>query len=192
MQSVESGLIDRLKKGDEEAFRDLVEQYQDRIYNTCLGFVKNTQDADDIAQEVFIEVYTSINSFKGKSKLSTWIYRIAVNKSLEHIRKTKRKKRYGIFNRFFTPETGNDLQIPDFDHPGIAVENSEKARILFWAIDKLPENQKIAFTLHKLEDLSYEQISEVMNRSLSSVESLLHRAKNNLKKYLHDYYYNSA
>jgi len=79
---------------------------------------------------------------------------------------------------------------PDFNHPGITLDNKEKAAILFKAIERLPETQKIAFTLHKIEGLSYQEVSQVMNSTLSSVESLLHRAKNNLKKHLSDYYSN--
>lgn len=80
------------------------------------------------------------------------------------------------------------VQIPDFNHPGVIAEKKEQAGILLAAIDKLPENQKIAFTLHKMEDLSYEEIAEVMSKSVSSVESLMHRAKNNLRKQLTNYF----
>ncbi len=189
MNTSEFMLVQRLKEGDEDAFRNLVEKYQDKVYNTCLGFVKNTGDADDLAQEVFIEIYESIPQFEGKSALPTWIYRIAVNKSLEFLRRARRKKRYGILNRLFI---GDDARWPvsDYDHPGIQAENREKARILYAAIERLPENQRVAFTLHKLEGLSYDQIAGVMEKSISSVESLMHRAKNNLKKELYAYYKN--
>jgi RNA polymerase sigma factor (sigma-70 family) len=181
-------LIEELKQGEEKAFKQLVEKYQDKIYNTCISFVKNSEDADDLTQEVFIEIFHSIHKFRKDSKLSTWIYRITVNKSLEHLRKMKRKKRSGLLIWFGNDDQKEDLQIPDFEHPGVLVENREKAVILFKAIEKLPEKQRIAFTLHKVEDLSYEQIAEVMQKSLSSIESLMHRAKNNLKKELFVYY----
>ncbi len=181
-------LVEELKLGEEGAFRQLVDEYQDKIYNTCLSFVKNEADADDLTQEVFIEIYNSIHKFRSESKLSTWIYRIAVNKSLEHLRKMKRKKRSGFRHWFGSEENEPELQVPDFEHPGIVTENREKASILFSAIEKLPEKQRIAFTLHKVEDLSYEQIADVMQKSLSSIESLMHRAKDNLKKHLYAYY----
>jgi len=120
--------------------------------------------------------------------LSTWIYRIAVNKSLEYLRKMKRKKRSGFLFWISNEDSESHLEVPDFNHPGVMVENKEKAVILFQAIDNLPENQRIAFTLHKVEDLSYLQIAEVMQKSISSVESLMHRAKKNLKKELYNYY----
>ena len=80
------------------------------------------------------------------------------------------------------------IEKPDFHHPGVILDNKERASVLFKAIDRLPENQKTAFTLHKLEGLSYQEISEVMKTTLSSVESLMHRAKNNLKKWLAEHY----
>jgi len=181
-------LVRDLKNGEEEAFRYLVDQYQDKVYNTCISFVKNPDDADDLTQEVFIEVYNSIHKFKEESKLSTWIYRISVNKSLQYLRKMKRKKRFGFLIGIGDEGKLNDPAKLDFNHPGIMAENKEKAAILFQAIEKLPENQRIAFTLHKLEDLSYDQISEIMQKSLSSIESLMHRAKVNLKKELCHYY----
>ena len=181
-------LVRDLKNGEEGAFRYLVDQYQDKVYNTCISFVKNPDDADDLSQEVFIEVYNSIHKFKEESKLSTWIYRISVNKSLQYIRKMKRKKRFGFLIGIGDEGKLNDPAKLDFNHPGIMAENKEKAAILFQAIEKLPDNQRIAFTLHKLEDLSYDQISEIMQKSLSSIESLMHRAKVNLKKELYHYY----
>lgn len=181
-------LVSGLKDGEEEAFRYLVDQYQDKVYNTCIGLVKNPDDADDLTQEVFIEVYNSIHKFRLESKLSTWIYRISINKSLEYLRKMKRKKRFGFLFAIGDEGKQRDNVKLEFNHPGILAENKEKAAILSQAIEKLPENQRIAFTLHKLEDLSYDQISDIMKKSLSSVESLMHRAKLNLRKELLNYY----
>jgi RNA polymerase sigma-70 factor (ECF subfamily) len=166
----------------------LVLQYQDKIFNTCISLVQNTEDADDLTQEVFLEIFRSIHKFREDSRLSTWIYRIAVNKSLEHLRKTKRRKRAGILTWFNKKDRDIHQEAADFNHPGIQVENEEQSRILFRAVEKLPESQKIAFTLHKLEGLSYEQIAAVMQKTLSSIESLMHRAKINLRKALYEYY----
>lgn len=177
-------LIQQLKDGNESAFKTIVDNYQDMVYNTCLSIVKSEEDAEDLAQEVFVQVYQSVHGFKGESKLSTWIYRIATTKSLDHERKKKRKKRFGFMKSIF----GNDSEViinpPDFNHPGVALDKKETAAKLFKAIDKLPDNQKVAFLLNKVEGLSYQEVSEVMNSSVSSIESLLHRAKNNLKKIL--------
>jgi len=188
----ELDLIERLKKGDDAAFKIIVDTWQDMVYNTSLGIVQNTEDAQDVAQEVFVQVYESVNQFKGDSKFSTWLYRIAVTKSLDHIRKKKRKKRFAFVQSLFGVNEEEIRHEPDFHHPGISLENKEKAAVLFQAIDKLPDNQKTAFTLHKLEGVSYQEVAEIMETSVSSVESLMHRAKGNLKKILTDYYQNTS
>jgi len=185
----ENHFIQQLKQKDERAFSELVKQFSDKVYNTAMDILQNEEDARDISQEVFVEIFQSIQSFKGESKLSTWIYRITVTKSLEHIRKKNRSKRLAIVQSLFGKE--NSLPVQDqshFYHPGVRLENKERTAILFKAIDRLPENQKTAFILHKLEHLSYVEISDVMQVSLSSVESLLVRAKQNLRRLLSKYY----
>ncbi len=180
----EDFLVEELKRGKEPAFKTIVDTYQDMVYNICLSIVKNEEDAEDLAQEVFVQIYQSINSFKGESKLSTWIYRIATTKSLDHERKKKRKKRLGFVKSIFGDESEIVVNPPDFHHPGVTLDNKESAARLFKAIDKLPENQKAAFILNKVEGLSYQEVSDVMQATVSSVESLLHRAKINLRKIL--------
>ena len=184
-------LVAQLKQGDENAFKTIVENCQLLVYNTALGIVQNAEDAEDLTQDVFVQVHESISSFKGDSKLSTWLYRITTSKALDHLRKKKTKKRFGIMqNLFGTGQTGA-VEKPDFNHPGVKAENKEKAAILFKAIRQLPENQRIAFSLHKVEGLSYQEISEAMKTSVPAVESLMHRAKNNLRKWLENNYKNT-
>jgi RNA polymerase sigma factor (sigma-70 family) len=180
----EQELIQGLRNADEAAFRYLVENYKDRVYNTAFGVVQNAEDAEDVAQEVFIQVYRSINSFKGEAKLSTWLYRIATTRALDLLRSRKSKKRFGVVQRLFGENNEPVYEIPDFNHPGVALDQKENAAKLFKAINQLPDNQRIAFTLHKLEDLSYQEVSEVMKTSLPAIESLMHRAKQNLRKIL--------
>ena len=170
----------------EQEFRKIVEENQDRVYNTCLGFMKNLEEAKDMAQEVFIHVYQNASKFKGESQWSTWIYRIAVNKCLEEIRRRGRKKRSAELKDITDPLVQD--KAADFVHPGIELENQERADILFKAIEQLPEQQQTAFTLAKVEQLNHEEISKIMDKSVSSVESLIFRAKQNLKKLLEDYY----
>ena len=166
-------------------FGALVEQYQGLVYNTCLGFLKNAEDAEDMAQEVFIEAFRSIHKFRGEAHLKTWLYRISVNKSLEAIRKSNRHKRKGE-----TLSISGELEVGSerFYHPGVVLEQKERSALLFEAIHKLSEHQQAAFTLHKVEGLSYEEIARVLDKSVASVESLMHRAKSNLKKILKAYY----
>lgn len=182
-------MIEELKNGSEKAFRELVESYKNKVVNTCFGFVHNYDDADDIAQEVFIEVFNSIKYFKEDSTLSTWIYRIATNKSLDFIRKSKRKKRWADLTRLSLSDNENiNNLVTDSKNPFDVLEDKERFAALNNAIDKLPENQKASFTLHKYEDLSYKEIAEILDTTISSVESLMHRARKNLQKTLYNYY----
>ncbi|MBL0135222.1 MAG: RNA polymerase sigma factor [Chitinophagaceae bacterium] len=181
-------LIKQLKEGNESAFKTIVEKWQDMVFNTCMGLVQDANDAEDVAQEVFIQVYESVEQFKGESKFSTWLYRIAVTKSLDHLRKKKRKKRFAFLQSLFGVNEEEVIQDPEFHHPGVKLENKEQAAVLFKAISKLPDNQKAAFTLHKLEGLSYQEVAEALSTTVSSVESLMHRARGNLRKILTDYY----
>lgn len=181
-------LVEQLKQGDQTAFKTIVDAWQNMVYNTALGIVQSEEDAEDIAQEVFVQVYQSISSFKGDSKFSTWLYRIAITKSLDHERKKKRKKRFAFVKSLFGDESEVVIHPPDFHHPGVVIEKKEDAATLFAAIAQLPENQKIAFTLHKVEGLSYQEVSDVMETTVSSVESLMHRARTNLKKILENHY----
>ncbi|NQU86837.1 MAG: sigma-70 family RNA polymerase sigma factor [Mariniphaga sp.] len=183
----ESKIIQKLKQGNEQAFREMVENYQKMVVNTCFGMVHNTEDAEDIAQEVFIEMFRSIHKFRADSKLSTWLYRISVNRSLNFIRDNKKNK---WFQSFEDAVQSKNAELPKFtssetENPEMKLENSQRATLLHEAIDSLPESQKVAFTLSKYEELSYQEISGVMDLSISSVESLIHRAKKNLQKKLY-------
>ena len=184
----EWNLIERLKKGDETAFKEIVESSQGLVYNTALGIVQNPEDAEDVTQEVFVQLYESIKSFKGESKLTTWLYRITVSKAMDHLRKKKRKKRFAFVQSLFGANEELVYDPPDFNHPGVSLDNKEKSKELFKAIDLLPPKQKIAFTLNRIEGLSYQEISEIMKLTVASVESLLHRARKNLRKNLETYY----
>ena len=183
-------LIVQLQQGDESAFTKLVDEWQDMVYNTAVSIVQNAADADDITQEVFIQVYKSISSFKGDSKFSTWLYRITLGKALDHEKKKKRQKRFGFVKSLFGGGEDEQVHAVEFNHPGVQLEKKEKANELFNALKLIPDNQRIAFTLHKLEGQSYREIAEIMNTSLYAVESLIGRAKTNLKKELNKYYNN--
>jgi RNA polymerase sigma factor (sigma-70 family) len=185
----EEDLIQSLKKGDEAAYRSIMELYANMVYNTSLSIVQNTNDAQDITQEVFVQVFQSIQKFEQKSSLKTWIYRIAITKSLDEVKRIKSEKRGSLFTRVFKNKEDRSMpDIPHFHHPGVELEQKEAASILFMAIDKLPDKQKTAFTLHKIEQLSHQEIGAIMKLTNSSIESLIFRAKQNLQKYLETYY----
>lgn len=178
-----------LKTGNPEAFRKLVDTYRARVYNTALGLLQDAGAAEDICQEVFITVFQSVMSFNGRSQLATWIYRITVNKCLDHLRSGKRKKRKGVVLPLqYSGTAGNFREPGHFEHPGIVAERREFARYLFAAIEQLPEKQKTAFILAHVEELPQKEIAGVMGLSLKAVESLLQRAKARLRQVLGDIY----
>ena len=181
-------IIEQLKQGDAAAFKQIVESSRGLVYNTALGIVQHPEDAEDVSQEVFVQLYESIHAFKGESKLSTWLYRITISKAMDHLRKKKRKKRFAFVQSIFGINDELVLDPPDFVHPGVSLDNKEKAAELFKAIAQLPEKQKIAFTLNRIEALNYVEISTIMELTVAAVESLLHRARKNLRRLLEAYY----
>lgn len=181
--------ISDLKLGDQAAFKKLVDTYGQQVFNTALSFVQHRETAEDIVQETFVEVYRSIQKFNEQAELGTWIYRIAVNKCLDYIRYAKRRKRFG----FLISLTGStqDKPLPDnaaFYHPGIAVEQKENAQILYAAVDTLNETQRTVFILVYIEDMSQKEVAAIMDLNVKAVESLLQRAKANLRKKLGNIY----
>ena len=179
-------LIEQLKLKDERAFKTIVDTWQDMVYNTVLGIVQNAQDAEDVSQEVFIQVYESIQNFKGDSKFSTWIYRIAVTKSLDLLRRKKRKKRFGFVSSLFGADNTPIHEPEEFNHPGVQLDRKEDAALLFKLVDQLPGNQRTAFILNKVEELSYREIAAILDTSEPAVDSLLQRAKQNLRKKINE------
>lgn len=183
-------LIQRIVTKDHIAFKLLVDRYQVLVINACYGLLGNRQDAEDVAQEVFLNVYKSAESFRHQSKLSTWLYRIAINLSLNHLRKKKRFRWLRSIHSLKDNESAksvNDLSASEDVRPDISFEKKERRKILWVAINALPENQRVAFVLHKYEGLSYQEIAEILECSLSAVESRIHRAKANLQKRLIHY-----
>lgn len=190
MEEIE--IIEELKRRNTAVFSQLIDDYQQKVFGTCISFVPNKEDAEDLVQEVFLEVYNSISKFKGNSKLSTWIYKITTNKCLEFIRKKNTKKRTGFLKPLFSEDFSIDKTnyFTEFNHPGFLLENKELNETLFKAINSLPENQASVFTLHKIDGKSYQEIADITDKSVSSVESLMFRAKKNLQQLLYDYYKN--
>ncbi|MEL6945434.1 MAG: RNA polymerase sigma factor [Bacteroidota bacterium] len=167
-------------EGKETAFRQLYELFSDKVYNTAISYVQNEQDAEEITQDVFVTIFRKAATFKGDSAAGTWIYRITINSSLNFI---KKKKRSSLF--YFGKQK---LDQVDFEHPGILLENKEEAKVLFQVIQQLPEQQKTAFILSFIEQLPRQEVADIMETSLKAVESLLQRAKANLRKKLEKRY----
>lgn len=183
----EQELIHELRLGNEAAFKWLANHYRNRVYNTVLNILQQQEEAEDAAQETFIQVFESVTKFNEASSLATWIYRIAVRKALDKLRKRKLIKRLQIILPWWMPEEKkkNDNA---FIHPGILAENKEKASVLFNAIRTLPDNQRVAFTLIKVQGMGYNEAAGIMEQSVKAIESLVSRAKVNLQKKLAGYY----
>ncbi len=188
-KAVTNALHRTTMKSKEEQFKILVSEYQEMVINTCYRFVFNREDAEDLAQEVFVEVYRSLEQFRAESKLSTWIYRIAVTKSLDHLRRMKRIKRFGSLKRIIgVSDPVSEIAAPSGDNPEKTLEENERSGILLNALSSLPDNQKAAFLLSKQEGYSNQEIADIIKTSVSAVESLVHRAKKNLHDRLYAYY----
>lgn len=189
MQLDDQSILELAKRNPDRAFLHLVDNYSGMIYNVCLNLVLHREDAEDITQEVFTAAYTSLGSFEGKSKVSTWLYSIALNKSKEFLRAKTRQKRSGIQMSLDREDTKwMPEQIVNFEHPGVILENKERAAYFFAALEQLPAAQREAWTLHKLEGLSYAEVAEILETSVPSVESLMFRAKKRLQEILGDYF----
>jgi RNA polymerase sigma factor (sigma-70 family) len=178
----ETELVAQLRQGDETAYRTICTTYQNGLYNAILCIVQSVSDAEDLTQEVFIEAFLNIEHFNHKSKLLTWLYRIAINKALNHRRFWKAKKRLGQLISIFKMLPQDEM--PDFAHPAQILEDKERSAQLFKAIDALPEKQRTAFVLRQQDGMSYVEIAEIMQITIPAVESLLFRAKQYLKRNL--------
>lgn len=170
-------------------FKELVLDHQDRVLNIIFRFLNNKEDAEDVAQEVFVAVYQNLPTFQGNAQLSTWIHRIAVNKSMDFLRKRNRKKRLGQIKQIVgLNDIEEKIAAPTSSNPHLILENKERARILKQAVDSLSEKQRIAINLNKYEGFSYREVAEIMQTTLASVESLIHKGMKNLRKKLFNYY----
>lgn len=176
-EAFEEVLVAGIKRKDSKIFEELVTKYQLNIFRTAIGLLHNKEDAEEITQDVFLKAFLSIDSFKGESKLSTWLYRIAINTSLNHLRQKKRKQFWQSLSAAF------DLSSGDKNAEAHLTDNSNR-ELIRSAIDKIPEKQRIAFILHKYEDLSQREVAEIMKLSEGAIEQLVIRAKNNLQKIL--------
>ncbi len=175
-------LLQSIANGDKTAFRQLYELFSEKVYNAAISYSQNEEDAEEITQDVFTKVFRNAAKFEGKSAVGTWIYRITVNTSLNYL---KKKNRFS-FLQFGEVKTDK----PDFEHPGILLEKREAAKTLFKVIDTLPTNQKTAFILSFVEELPRQEVADIMEISLKAVESLLQRAKKNLRDRLENLYPN--
>ncbi len=163
------------------SINEIYHTYKNLVYNLALNYVQNVEDAEEITQDVFLSVHDSLENFRQDSKMSTWIYRITINKSLDFIKSRNRKKRFAkLISIFKSDGSPIHFETADIDHPGAILEHKEELDRIFMAMNQLPANQKTVLVLAKIEQKSQNEIAEIMNVSVKAVESLMQRAKTNL------------
>ncbi len=177
-------LVAQLQQGSEAAFSTLVARYQNRIYQTAFSLLHSPEEAEDVAQEVFIEVYQTIASFRGEAALSTWLYRLATSRALNYRRWARAKKRFAHFTSLLGLDNQVLYELPDHAHPQALLEGEQQVRLLRAHLGRLPAKQQVAFTLRHEQELSYEEIAAVLQTTVPAVESLLFRARQKLHHYL--------
>jgi RNA polymerase sigma-70 factor (ECF subfamily) len=176
-------VIAMILRGNPDKYRVLVEKYQTMVFRTCMGFLHSKDDADDLTQDVFIQAYQSLKSFKGEAAFSTWVYRIAVNASLNRVRKNSRNPILSRIDSLFVVGREREISIPAYDaeDPESILISNEKSKWIQNALDSLPENQRTAIVLSKYDDLPQKEIAAIMQTTEGAVEALIQRAKANLR-----------
>jgi RNA polymerase sigma-70 factor (ECF subfamily) len=167
-------------------FDEIYFEHYKMVFNLALQYVQNMEDAEEITQDVFVKVFDNLNTFKKQSSLKTWIYRMAINQSLDFIKAKKAQKRNFLSSLFSINDSNFKFQPSNFNHPGIELEQKEACQKIFEAINQLSDNQKTALILLKIEDKSQAETAEIMNLKVKALESLFQRAKNNLEILLID------
>ena len=168
----------------EDEFRALYLQHARMVYNLCLNYLHGREDAQEATQDVFVKVHERLVGFKGDASVGTWIYRITINTCLDRLKARRRKKRSLLGWFSLSDEHVERSASLLFDHPGVAAEDREALERLFAVVDDLPEQQRTALMLKTAEDLSMNAIAEVMGLTPKAVESLLSRARANLRQRL--------
>ena len=162
-------------------FDEIYRQYHLLVFNLALHYTQNVEDAEEIAQDVFLKVYQNLLKFNNNATVKTWLYRITINQSLDFIKRKNAKKRINKIVGLFLPNSNEPVfKISDFNHPGLAMEQKEALERIFRYINELPANQQTVVLLNKIEGNTVAEIAEIMQISYKAVESLLQRAKNNL------------
>ena len=162
-------------------FDSIFSEYQKMVFNLALHYVQQVEDAEEIAQDVFVKIYQKLDEFKHESNLKTWIYRITINQSLDFI-KAKQSQKRKVFQRMFSWNDVPTKQYPVNNyHPGVMLEQKEDYDQLFNTLNSLPNNQKTVLILLKIEQKSQKETAEIMGLNIKALESLFQRAKNNLE-----------
>ena len=181
-------LVERARRQDMAAYDDLMRRYQERIYATIYHMTANHEDANDLAQETFIKAFQALKSFKGDASFYTWVYRIAVNKTINFLKQRKNRTHLSLNDLDFNAEHDPDLvSLVSDKTPRRDVGLAELQEKLNEALMKLSEAHRLVVTLHDVQGLSHEEISEIMDCNVGTVRSRLFYARQQLQAYLSDY-----
>jgi RNA polymerase sigma-70 factor (ECF subfamily) len=184
----EAALVARAREGEMGAYDDLVRRYQERIYATIYNMTSNHEDANDLAQESFIKAYQALKSFKGGSSFYTWVYRIAVNKTINFLKQRKNRAQMSLNDLDFNAEHDPDLvALISEKTPRREAGLSELQEKLNEAMQKLSDVHRLVVTLHDVQGLSHDEIAEIMECNVGTVRSRLFYARQQLQAYLSDY-----
>ncbi len=184
----EMELVARARRGDLPAYDELVRRYQERIYATVYHMTANHEDANDLAQEAFIKAFHALKSFKGGSSFYTWVYRIAVNKTINFLKQRKNKAQLSLDDLDLNAEHDPDLvALISEKTPRREVSLAELQEKLNVAMQKLSEPHRLVVTLHDVQGLSHEEIAKIMDCNIGTVRSRLFYARQQLQAYLSDY-----
>jgi len=184
-------LMLRVKEDDAVAFEFLVDRFQRKIIRFMSGWTRNAEQAEDLAQEVFLRIYKSRKTYLPTAKFSTWLYRIAHNVASNHVRDISARREYQLSKAGNGSTSGllleNIAVSPSGFQPTRNMDHQERSRIIIVALEALGERQRTAILLSKFEGMSYQEIGETMGLTVQAVKSLLMRARVNLKNLLEPY-----
>lgn len=183
----ELALVKRVQRGDLEAYDELVRRHQERIYGTIYHMTANHEDANDLTQETFIKAFQVIRSFRGSSSFFTWVYRIAINKTLNFLKQRKNRVQMSLNDLDFNAEHDPDLMaFMSHKTPRRDVTLAELQERLNAAMQKLSVTHRLVVTLHDVQGLSHEEIAEIMDCNVGTVRSRLFYARQQLQALLSD------
>ena len=182
-------LVAKFKKGDLDAFQEIVSRYETKAFNLAMGFTRNMEDAEEVLQDVFVTIYRKINGFQGKSAFSSWLYRITVNAAFMKLRKRKQNQTVSIED--LTPGTEShwadklEAVAPGSDTQAM---NKQLKEVVYSAIQRLPEEYRVVFMLRDVDGLSNKEVGEILDLSIPAVKSRLHRSRLMLRRKLQRFY----
>jgi RNA polymerase sigma-70 factor (ECF subfamily) len=181
-------LVRRAQREDTQAFDELIRRYQERIYATVYHMTSNHEDANDLAQEAFIKAYRALKSFKGDSSFYTWLYRIAVNKTINFLKQRRNRVQMSLNDMDSSAERDPDMvALVSHNNPRRDLSLAELQEKLNAAMQKLSEDHRMVVVLHDIEGLTHEEIGAIMDCNVGTVRSRLFYARQELQAYLADY-----